>query len=346
MSRQVLNIGVDIGGTNINFGLIDEAGAILLQKKVPTKAQRGSDTIIASIVEEVEALLTEASLRPEDLTSIGLGVPGTADYVNGTVVYAPNLFWRNVAIVAAIQPFFRIPIYLAQDTRAAAWAEYLVGSGRGLRGVAAVTLGTGIGCGMVLDGRIFHGALNTAGEFGHQIVNVNGEPCNCGRHGCLETYAGGLSIVRQAKKRISRIDDLLGASQSDITVSDVYRLAQQGNAEARRLTDSVVNDIGTGLVNLINLTGVELICLSGGISNAPAELLLDPLIAFVRSRAYEAAAEKVCICRSTLGEDAPLVGASMLYRESIDSKHYNVERSLPKNQSLSAHSSAVVSADQ
>lgn len=319
MTQRALNIGVDIGGTNIKLGVIDADGRILRQTKTPTAPDRGSDAIIASIAAALQALLQEASLRPEDFTSIGIGVPGTADAATGTVVYAPNIFWRDVPIVSKMQATFSLPIFIAQDTRAAAWAEFLVGTARGLRGIAAVTLGTGIGCGMVLDGRIFHGALNTAGEFGHQIVAIDGEACNCGRRGCLEAHAGGLAIVREAEKRIPNIQDLLG--KSDIGVDDVYRLAQQGNPQAQQIADEVVRSIGVGLVNLINLNSLEMICLSGGISNAPAELLLDPLLAFVRERAYQAISSKVQIRRSALGEDAPLIGASLLRRSFAPEKN-------------------------
>ena len=314
MSAREFSVGVDIGGTNIKFGIVDGEGRIIRQKKTATDPRRGCEAILAAIVREISVLLSEAGLHAQDVASIGLGVPGTADAVLGTVVYAPNLFWRDVPVVPLIEPVFGVPVAIAQDTRAAAWAEYLVGSARGLRGVAAVTLGTGIGCGLVLDGRIFHGALNTAGEFGHQIVEIDGERCNCGRQGCLEAHAGGLAIVREAERRIPKLREAVG--DREITVADVYGLAQKGNAEARQLTDRVCRTIGVGLVNLINLTSVEMVCLSGGISNAPAELLLDPLIAFVRSRAYEMAANQVRICRSTLGEDAPLIGAALLYREA------------------------------
>jgi glucokinase len=314
MSTQEVSVGIDIGGTNIKFGIVDGEGRILRQRKVATDPARGSETIVTEIVHQIWRLLEEAGLNADDLTSIGLGVPGTADPVRGTVVYAPNLFWRDVPIASVIQAVFRVPISLAQDTRAAAWAEYVAGSGRGLRGVAAVTLGTGVGCGMVIDGKIFHGALNTAGEFGHQIVEIEGKPCNCGRHGCLEAHAGGLAIVREAENQIPNIHELLQKKQID--VADVYHLAESGNAKARKLTDRVVKYIGVGLVNLINLNSIEMICLSGGISNAPATLLLDPLLEFVRCRAYEMAAKQVRICRSTLGEDAPLIGAALLHRES------------------------------
>ena len=314
MNGPHFSVGVDIGGTNIKFGIVDESGAILVRRKADTEPERGSDVIAESIVSGIRDLLQEASLRHGDLTSIGLGVPGTADSATGTVVYAPNLFWRNVPIVGAIQPSFAAPIAIAQDTRAAAWAEYLVGSARGVQNLAAVTLGTGIGCGMVIGGRIFHGGLNTAGEFGHQIVELDGDGCNCGRRGCLEAYAGGLAIVRKAKERIPDLSKLLGKSESAVTVSDVYELAGKGNQEARQIADEVMRYIGIGLVNLINLTSVEAICISGGISNAPPALLMDPLVKFVRRRAYQEVAGKVQLCRSALGEDAPLIGAALLDR--------------------------------
>ena len=311
----MLNVGVDVGGTNIKFGITDDNGKIRLQERMETKPDRGSDEIVRSIIQGIDAILAKASLQREEVRCIGLGVPGTADSKNGVVIYAPNLFWRNVEIVKPIRQAFHVPVYLVQDSRAAAWAEYLVGAGIGLSGVASVTLGTGISCGLVFDGRIFHGALNTAGEFGHQIVELEGNPCNCGRQGCLEAYAGGLAIVRDAKKRIPKIHELLHTDPSKIGVQDVYQLAQEGNAQARQLTDRVVKYIGMGLVNLINNNSVELISLSGGISKAPSELLLDPLVEFVRNRAYEYVADKVRVCRSALGEDAPLIGAALLHRE-------------------------------
>jgi len=312
----MLNVGVDVGGTNIKFGVIGEDGKILLQEKTRTEAGRGSRAIVSSIIQGIDAILHKASLRHQDVNSIGLGVPGTADAKSGVVVYAPNLFWRNVEIVKEIQQVIPLPVFIAQDTRASAWAEYLIGAGKGLRGVASVTLGTGLGCGMVFDGRIFYGALNTAGEFGHQIVELDGKLCNCGRRGCLEAYAGGLAILRDTKQRIPEVYELLQKSPSKVGVHDVYQLAQEGNAQARQLTDNVVKYIGIGLVNLINISSVELISLSGGISNAPAELLLDPLRQFIQDRAYVTIADKVRVCRSALGEDAPLIGAALLYRES------------------------------
>jgi glucokinase len=168
---------------------------------------------------------------------------------------------------------------------------------------------------MVFDGRIFDGALNSAGEIGHVIVELNGIPCNCGRYGCLEAYAAGPAIVRTAKAEIHDLSGLLAKDVQNIEVEDVYFLAQQGNVAARSIANRVVQYIGLGLVNLINTNSLELVALSGGISNAPRELLLDPLIEFVRTRAYQCISTNVQICRSPLGEDAPMIGAALLFKE-------------------------------
>ena len=314
MMDPALHIGVDIGGTNIKVGLIDDHGAILSHKRITTAAHREKDAIFHSIIEAIDAVLSQASVSRDAVADIGLGVPGTADAANGTVVYAPNLFWRNVDVRSPLDAVFHRPVHIAQDTRAATWAEYLVGAAQGMRSVAGVTLGTGVGCGMVFDGKIFHGGMNTAGEFGHQIVEVNGAACNCGRTGCLEAHAGGLAILRQARREITGLDRLVQKPGEDIGVDDIYRLADRGHQQAVELARRVVSYIGVGLVNLINLNSVEMICLSGGISSAPAHLLLDPLTAFVRANVYSAVADRVCICRSALGEDAPLIGAALLYR--------------------------------
>lgn len=310
-----LSIGVDLGGTNIKFGLIDPSGRVVLRSKEKTRAGRGSAAIVESIIDGIDALLMKSDIGIEDLDGIGFGVPGTVDPKSGIVVFAPNLKWRDFELVKHIHQAFDVAICIAQDTRAAAWSEFLIGAGKGYSSVASVTLGTGIGCGMVLNGSIFHGAFNTAGEFGHMIVELNGKPCNCGRRGCLEAHAGGLAIVRDARKVVDNISLLAQKDIGDIGVDDVFRLALEGNTQAREITDRVVNYLGMGLVNLINLNSIALVSISGGISNAPDDLLLNPLIEFVQARSYELVADKVKLCKSQLGEDAPMIGAALLYRD-------------------------------
>lgn len=312
MIDKKLNIGVDVGGTFIKFGIVNEEGKIVFRHIIKTLTEGGSSAILDSIIETIDLLLKNYGLTIESIISIGMGFPGTTDFRNGVVVYAPNLYWKNVEVVKTIRDYFNVPVYIGQDSRAAVWAEYLVGSGSGYSYIASITLGTGIGCGLVLNGSIYHGGLNTAGEFGHQIVEVNGIHCNCGRNGCLEAYSGGPAILKAALK-ISNIKSLVCKPENDITVLDVFTLANEGNTDALSIIDSVVKYLGIGMVNLINLTSLELISISGGISNAPDELLFNPLIKFIQERAYPTAAAKIKVVKSILGDDAPLIGASLLH---------------------------------
>jgi len=317
MGGKLLSVGVDLGGTNIKFCVSDEFGAIRSRHRIRTPNEAGCAGIIESIVANIPIVLEGANTPLSQINSIGLGIPGTVDPQRGVIVFAPNIFAVDVEIVKAIQRFYDLPVYLSQDSQAAAWGEYLVGAGQGLSTVVSVTLGTGIGCGMVIGGKIYHGALNnTAGELGHQIVEVDGNQCNCGRQGCLEAYAGGLAIVRAAKESIAGLSDLIGKSSDCVSVEDVFELARRGNKDAKRVTDNVVKYVGIGLVNLVNLISPDLISMSGGICNAPAALLLNPLAEFVRERAYPTISESVKICLSPLGSDAPLIGVAMLHRQT------------------------------
>ena len=294
-------IGVDVGGTTINIAIVTSEGNILAKKSLNTNDYfHENEKMILAIVSTIKSLLADNQVKINDIWSIGMGFPGTVDSHKGIVVFAPNIFFENVDVRSLMQSAFDCPIYLGQDSRAAAWGEFFIGQGRKVNNMASITIGTGIGCGLIINGLLYHGAYNTAGEFGHQLMDVNGPQCNCGRRGCLETYCGGLAIVK-AGERIMK----------GLSVKDVYDLAGMGNKEALSITSQVVEKLGTGIVNLVNLLSLELVTISGGISNAPEELLLNPLRKFVREHAYSAIAEKVEINRSVLGDDAPLIGAAL-----------------------------------
>jgi glucokinase len=305
-------IGIDIGGTSIKLGLFDNDGQLLSRDKIPTLTGNQGSSILPSVVRQTGILLESASIDIDAVASIGLGVPGTTDDKTGIALLAPNIFWKNVEVRKFIQGHYNVPVHLAQDSRAAAWGELLRGAGKGMNQIACITLGTGIGCGLIIDGRIFHGSMNTAGEFGHQIVEDDGPACNCGRNGCLEMFAGGRAILAKTLS-IPGITSLTGRKTDEIEVLDLFLLASKKNTRAMAVVNEVVTYLGIGMVNLINLTSPQLIVISGGISNAPDDLLLDPLVKFVRERAYAGIADKVKIVKSTLGDDAPLIGASLLH---------------------------------
>jgi glucokinase len=299
---EKISVGVDVGGTTIQVGIVASDGRIIEKVTTKTLAGRGEHKIIIqTIIDNIIFLFDKAGYRLCDIRAIGLGFPGTVDSEKGMVVFAPNIFFENIDVKSKIAETFQCPVYLSQDSRAAAWGEYRVGAGKNYTNIAAITIGTGIGCGLIIDGKIFHGGHNSAGEFGHLIIDPEGPSCNCGRKGCLETYCAGLAIVQAGKK--------IG---NNLTVKDIYDLADSGNQTALGITNQVVHYLGTGMVNLINLISLEMIAISGGISNAPDRLLLDPLRNFVAEHAYSAVARKVIINHSSLGDNAPLIGAALL----------------------------------
>ena len=342
MSGKNFSIGIDLGGTNIKFCVADQFGEIRARHRIATPTASGCEGIVDAIVANVPVLLQSAGVPLSQIEAIGLGVPGSVDPNRGIILFAPNIFAVNVEAVKTIQKHFDLPVYLAQDSQAAAWAEHMVGAGRGLPSVvhcarSAPESDTAL-CSME---KSTAAALNhTAGELGHQIVELDGSLCNCGRRGCLETRAAGLAIVRTAIETIPDLELLLGRSAQSVSVKDVFDLALIGNAQARQITNDVVKYLGLGLVNLINLLSPALITVSGGISEAPAELLFDPLVEFVRNNAYPTVSDAAKICRSPLGGDAPLIGVAILHRQS----HLAASVSAARNSGGICVTSAVVSA--
>ncbi|HMR85347.1 MAG TPA: ROK family protein [Niabella sp.] len=311
-----LNIGVDVGGTNIKFGIVSASGKILLKSSVCTNPVGGGKEILTTITNNVKQIIKNAGLSLNDVNSVGIGFPGTVDHKKGMVVYAPNIYWKDVAVTRSVKQNIRKDIFIAQDSRAAAWGEFLVGSGVGYSDIVSITLGTGIGCGMIINGNIYNGGLNTAGEFGHQVIRENDNPCTCGRKGCLETLIGAPAIIKSALKS-KTLAKKIGLKDRPVSVSDIYGLAAEGDKEAIEVTGKVVEYLAAGLVNMINIVSPQVICISGGISNAKDKLLLTPLRKAIQHNVYKPVARKVKIVKSVLGSDAPLVGAALLYKNQF-----------------------------
>jgi len=298
-------IGVDVGGTKINMGIVDGRGNILSKRKIPTESGKGWVEIAERITSNIDAMLDDTGIGKMDVESIGFGVPGTVDADAGIVIFAPNIGWRDIPFVEYMSDKTRLKTYIAQDTQAAAWGEFLFGAGRGCDTMICITLGTGIGSGIIINGHIYKGGLGSAGEIGHIIVQKNGRACNCGRKGCLEAYAGGLAIAQIAKERIPGFKD-------DMTCETVFAMATAGNIYAKGIIDDAIAYIGIGMVNALNLISPQKVIISGGMSNQTD--LVESIKNFVRENGYSIAADRVIIERAQLGDDAPMIGAAMLYR--------------------------------
>lgn len=304
-----LHIGIDIGGTFIKSAVVDENGSIKHLHSFAT--EKGYEAILSTIKASLKEIF-EKEIIPKNIKSIGLGVPGTTDPLTGNIIFAPNIFLKDVNIAAQLKKEFGIPVFCTQDSRAAAWGEYLAGKGKGFETIVCITLGTGIGCGIIINGKIFHGGLNTAGEFGHQIIRYNGRECNCGKKGCLEAYAGGPGLLKSARERFQAFHG--NGNERDISVKTIFDMAVNKNKEACTIIEELIRDLGTGLVNLVNILSPQLITLSGGISNAPDYLLFDELVKFVKTNGYPACTEKLRIEKSGLDDSAPVIGAALLYK--------------------------------
>lgn len=313
--QEAYAIGVDIGGTKINTGLIDSRGQVRALSSIPTTPEAGYRIIAGHIIEQIYAVLGQAGLELADVKSLGFGIPGTVNSKEGVVLFAPNLQWQNVPFAQQMQAEFTAPIAIGQDTHAAAWAEFLFGAGVGCRNLVCLTLGTGIGSGLIVNGHLYLGSLKYVGEVGHSLVELNGRPCSCGNRGCLETYASGSAIQKRGREMIDDYQALIRDEQKGLTTPDIFLAAEQGHAQAQQVVAEAVAYLGMGLVNLIHLFGPEKVIISGGMSNAEA-LILQPVQAFVRERSYGNVAELVEITKAKLGEYAPMIGAAFLYQDA------------------------------
>lgn len=297
-----MRIGIDIGGTKAVVAAVDETGRILRREKIAT----GENAPCRDMIRLAAQKAAEMAGSAAQLDSVGIGIPGTVDATGKMAVCAPNIGWRNEPVAAYFEEETGISPFLAQDTRAAAWAEFRNEPMRKKRCVVCVTLGTGIGCGIVLNGKIWHGALGTAGEIGHIPVRNGGRVCNCGRKDCMEAYASGTGMARTAREL-----------ELCHTTEELFVLAQKGNTEAMRVIEEAAEDASNGLVAVVNLLSPDALLFSGGLS-AQNTLFVEPLMALIRKKAYQSAlTDDLYMGPALLGQDAPVIGAAFL-REAFE----------------------------
>ena len=292
-----MRIGIDIGGTKAVVAAVDEAGQILRKEKIATGENSPCREIICLAARKAAEMAGGAA----HLDSVGIGIPGTVDATGKIAVCAPNIGWHDEPVAAFFEEEMGISPFLAQDTRAAAWAEFRNPPMQSKRCVVCVTLGTGIGCGIVMNGKIWHGALGTAGEIGHIPVRNIGRVCNCGKNDCMEAYASGTGMARTARE--------LGLCQ---TTKELFNLAQKGNSEALRVIDEAVEDASNVVTAVLNLLSPDAVLFSGGLS-AQDTLFVKPLISRIRKKAYQRAlTDELYLGPALLGPDAPVIGAAFL----------------------------------
>ena len=314
-------IGVDLGGTNIAIGIVDENKNLLIKGSVPTIASREGELIVKDMAALVEKLMAEKKITLDEIAYVGIAAPGTANSETGVIEYANNLPFVNFPIAEIFKRFLPVRnVYVENDANAAALGEALAGAAKGSKTSAMITLGTGVGGGIVLDGKIYAGFNLAGGEMGHMVIHQNGRLCSCGRRGCFEAYssATALSAITREKifeceaKRIptKMIDDYKASGK--VTARTAFSAMKAGDAVAAEVVDYYIDYLACGITNIINILQPEILCIGGGICNEKDNLLI-PLMKKVNTDQYtRASKKKTKVVIAALGNDAGIIGAACL----------------------------------
>ena len=309
-------IGIDVGGTNVKIALVNDEGQIIYSNSVPTRAEMGYEYTVNNIKQAIYDLLKETKLEAKDIEGIGFGFPGQVDYKEGIVRNAPNIpGWVEVPIAKIFEEEFHIPTRVDNDVRCAALGELNYGAGRGCENLICITVGTGIGSGLIVNGKLARGASNAAGEIGHIKLQMHDGPiCGCGDTGCMEAFASGPAIVAMAEDYIkggksTKYREM--ANGTPLTPYIVCEAAKAGDPVAQRIFTIMGEYIGIGMAGVVNLLNPEKIIIGGGVADA-GDILIKPLVETLKKRAMKIAGETVEVVHAQLGNTAGVIGASLL----------------------------------
>src|SRR3990172_5882773 len=325
--RVILNdevvIGIDLGGSAIRLSTVTSTGKIRYSKRVDISERREKKYIIASIITDIKELIALEKSRGIKVISIGIGSPGIIDLNRGVVITSPNFKdWKEVRLRTILQKALYLPVVLDNDANAAAYGEKWKGAGRKVDSLVCLTLGTGIGGGIILNGEVWHGADGMAGEIGHMTVNPAGPRCNCGNNGCLEAYSSATGMVRSAAASLkcgkrSILKKLSNGDNSSITARMIYEAALKGDRLAIEILAEAGKYLGIAMASLINILNPEMIVLTGAVTGA-WDLFMPAARQEVKKRAYNVLAERTQIVKGKLTDSAGIVGAAGLALKQIE----------------------------
>ena len=300
-------IAIDLGGTNLKVALLNLKYKIIEKKVIKTGGFIKKKQLISGIVNSVKDIIAEHHLSKSDILGIGLGLPGPIDVERGLVHFFPNIpGWKEVNLKNILIQRLGLPISLDNDANLMCLAEYKLGAAKCFKNAVCLTLGTGVGGGIIIEGKLYRGRGFAAGEIGHIPINENGPSCNCGGRACLEAYIGNNIILREAKKSFGR----------KISLEELSLLAGKGNKKARAIWSRVAGRLGLALVGIVNLLNPDCIVIGGGVANA-GKILFDRVREVITKRAMSIQAKHVKVIKSRLGDDAGLIGAAILVKEGL-----------------------------
>lgn len=310
-------IGVDLGGTNISVGVVDEDFNIIGRGKTKTNSPRPAEEIFEDIAKCISMAADDAGISLDDVNVIGVGTPGSVNDETGYIDYSNNLRFDKVPAKQMLEELTGKPCFFANDASCAALGELYAGAGNGCKNLIAITLGTGVGSGIVIDGKVFRGANSAGGEIGHTVINVNGAECTCGRKGCWESYASATALIAQTKQAMkenpeSKMWNCAGNDIESVNGRTAFDAMRMGDEAAKAVVDKYIYYVAVGIINVINVFQPDVLCVGGGICNE-GETLLAPIRKYVVEERYSKYAQKQTeICKAQLGNDAGIIGAAML----------------------------------
>lgn len=312
----MFNIGIDLGGTNIKVGVVNEKYEIVGKSSIKTNLPRPAEAIADSIAEAVELALENAGVTLADVNSVGIGTPGAANRNSGIVLYSNNLGFNNVNLGEMLKQRLDKDIYVENDANAAAYGEYLAGAGKGYDNVVVITLGTGVGGGIIIDGKIYTGFNFCGAEIGHTVIEYNGRPCSCGRKGCFEAYASATALINFTKEAMldnpdSKLWEIAGGIDG-VDGKTAFDGMRAGDEAGKKVVETYISYLGCGLTNVVNIFQPQMLLIGGGVCKE-GENLTKPLEEIIKRDAYcidPDCSTKLDIAK--LGNDAGIIGAAFL----------------------------------
>ena len=313
-------LAIDLGGTKIIAAIVSGDGQVLAKERRLTLADEGPSSVINRLLSTIDHLLSSKNIDPSQLGSISIAAAGGIDIERGLVTSSPHLpGWHDVPLRDIVRDRYRISTFLFNDASATALGEHRFGAGRGVNNLVLLTIGTGIGGGIIIDGRLYHGPSGSAGELGHMTIDVHGPRCVCGNIGCLETLVSGPAIAGKARRRItqgenSSLVEIVSGKLEDITAEQIGVAAWGGDSLALKIITEAATYLGVGMVNIVNIFNPEMIIVAGGVAKL-GDLLLAPARRVVKERAFPVSAQAVSIVPARLSEEAGVRGAALFALE-------------------------------
>ncbi len=311
-------LGIDLGGTNIAVGIVDENNKIITKVSRPTQTET-AEQVIDAMAQTAREALEKADLTLDDVPWIGVGSPGAVNRSTGIIEFANNLPFRYTPMVQMLSDRLEgKTVLIENDANAAAYGEYMAGALKGAKNAIAITLGTGVGGGIIINHEIYAGSNYSGGELGHTVIVVDGRQCTCGRKGCWETYASATGLIRTTKEHMvdapkdSPLWTIVEGDMDKVNGRTAFDAMRQGDPIGKEIVDEYIHYLSEGIVDMVNIFQPDILCIGGGISNE-RETLLAPVREFVASHQYAMNSEKkTVICRAELGNDAGIIGAALL----------------------------------